>query len=236
MKNPTADHNLPIRVICATREKRERFLTHTSSGKSIKSLINVSKVEVKLFSENTEGLSSLYNSCIDECLDNPTILVFMHDDLILTDFFWAERIREGLSKFQLVGLAGNTHRVPFQPSWAFKNINFEWDDFKFLSGVIGHGKTPFPAQISFYGPPLQDCKLLDGLLLAAKSETLINHRLRFDEQFKFHFYDLDFCRTAEQLNLKMGTIPLSLIHESSGNFGNANWHDSYKSYIKKWGS
>jgi len=90
--------------------------------------------------------------------------------------------------------------------------------------------------LSIFGPPFQQVKLLDGLLLAAFSDTLIQKSLRFDERFDFHFYDLDFCRQAEQLGVTMGTIPLSLIHESGGNFDSHSWRMAYKEYIKKWGS
>jgi hypothetical protein len=40
--------------------------------------------------------------------------------------------------------------------------------------------------------------VLDGLLLAARSETLLSNQLTFDERFDFHFYNMDFCRQAEE--------------------------------------
>ena len=75
---------------------------------------------------------------------------------------------------------------------------------------------------------------MDGLLLAASSETLIKNKLRFDEQFEFHFYDMDFCRQAEVKGVTMGTIPLSLMHESGGNFSSEAWKQGYQKYIQKW--
>jgi GT2 family glycosyltransferase len=75
---------------------------------------------------------------------------------------------------------------------------------------------------------------MDGLFFAVKSETLLRTGLRFDEGFKFHFYDLDFCRQAEVLNLKMGTIGLSVTHESNGNFNTDSWRSAYKDYLQKW--
>jgi hypothetical protein len=77
-------------------------------------------------------------------------------------------------------------------------------------------------------------KLLDGVLLAAHSETLISKNLRFDERFDFHFYDLDFCRQAEAKHLRLGTWPLSLIHESAGQFGSPAWREAYAKYLDKW--
>jgi len=45
--------------------------------------------------------------------------------------------------------------------------------------------------------------------------------LGFDERFGFHFYDLDLCRQAEQRGIRTGTWPISVVHESGGNFGRA---------------
>lgn len=229
-----ANSKLPIRVVCATRLPRHDFLKYTALGKSIKLFIEVSKVEVKLYANNSTGLSELYNKAIEESTNNPAILVFAHDDIVLCDFFWAERIRVGVEQFDIAGLAGNLRRLPKQPSWAFIDDKFNWDHSSNLSGTVAHG-VKFPLiKVSPYGPTGLECKILDGVLLAAKSELLINSKIRFDENFKFHFYDLDFCRQAELKNLKMGTIPLSIIHESSGNFSSEEWKDSYQKYLIKW--
>jgi hypothetical protein len=225
---------LPIRVVCATRLPRNKFLTHTPLGKSIKWFIDTSNAEVKLFADNLTGLSEVYNIAIDESVNNSVIFVFVHDDILFCDFFWAQHIRDGLNKFDIIGLAGNLRRVPKQPSWAFINDNLTWDLSANLSGTVAHG-SKFPEyEIKSYGPTGKECKILDGLLLAVKSETLINNKLRFDEIFKFHFYDIDFCRQAELKNLKMGTIPLSVVHQSGGNFSSAEWRNSYQTYLNKW--
>jgi GT2 family glycosyltransferase len=90
--------------------------------------------------------------------------------------------------------------------------------------------------VSSFGPSGVEVKLLDGLLLAADSATLIGNGLRFDEQFAFHFYDMDFCRQAELKGLRMGTWPLSVVHESGGAFGSQGWRDGYERYLRKYGS
>ena len=82
-----ANNKLPVRVVCATRLPRNKFLSHTSLGKSIKSFIEVSKAEVKLYADNSTGLSEIYNKAIEDSIENPAILVFAHDDIVLYDFF-----------------------------------------------------------------------------------------------------------------------------------------------------
>lgn len=101
--------------------------------------------------------------------------------------------------------------------------------------MLGHG-DPFPniKQLSVYGEPEVEVKLLDGVLLAARSRTLIEHQLRFDPRFHFHFYDMDFCRQAELLQLRMGTCAMSVVHASAGALGSPGWTSAYRDYIAKY--
>jgi GT2 family glycosyltransferase len=157
----------------------------------------------------------------------------MHDDILITDFFWSKRVREGLTDFDVVGIVGNSRRLTCQPSWIMTNLNGIQDDFKYLTGAIGQGSKFPPEKLDVFGPTGLECKLMDGVFFAAYSETLHTSGLRFDPAFKFHFYDMDFCRTAEKLNLRMGTIPLSIVHASYGIMDD-KWRDSYSRYLNKW--
>lgn len=225
-----------IRFVCATREDRATFLSTTALGKSLSLYSFLPFLELRLFEKNALGLPQLYNMAINESRISPAVMVFIHDDVHLADFYWADRILEGLQQFQIIGLAGNRRRVPKQPSWAFIDKHFTWDSPANLTGVVGHG-TGFPcAKLSVYGPSSQEVKLLDGLMLACRSETLIDNELYFDERFNFHLYDVDFCRSAQQKGVRMGTWPISVIHESGGNFGTAGWRNDYNKYLDKWGN
>jgi uncharacterized membrane protein len=222
----------PIVVVVATRHTEPEFHTQTATGKSLQ-LIKSERVSLKLFPENSTGLPALYNSVIDAYLDEDVILVFAHDDLHFLDLFWPERFDQGLSEFDLVGVVGNRTRHAMQPSWAFLDVQGTWDNKDNLSGSIAHGEHFPPETFAEFGPT-GAVKILDGLCLAAATTVLKTSGLRFDERFNFHFYDLDFCRQAEALQLQAGTIPLSLIHESKGSFNNQSWLDAYKAYIAKW--
>jgi GT2 family glycosyltransferase len=225
---------IKFRFVVATRETAEDFWSKTATGISL-SLYQASIIEVSLFPENSSGLPAIYNEVIEKSKDDPAILIFAHDDLHILDFHWMNTIFNGLTIFGIVGLAGNKRRVPFQPSWYFIDRELTPDDRVNLSGVVGHGTSFPPENISVFGNPFQEVKLLDGLFLAASSEILIKNHLKFDDRFKFHFYDLDFCRQAEIRGISMGTIPLSLIHQSGGNFGSEDWKQSYLKYLQKWG-
>ena len=221
-----------VRVVCATRESKEGF-SSTALGRSLASH-RTPILELRVFDRNTRGLPAVYNEAIAEAASDPALLVFVHDDVHLIDFYWIDNLILGLAVFDIVGLAGNRRRLPWQPSWCFINEEFEMDRPENLSGLVAQGNCFPPQFISKYGAPRQQVKLLDGLFLAARSETLVNRELRFDERFDFHFYDLDFCRQAELLNLKMGTWSISLIHESGGAFGTPSWKAGYIRYLEKW--
>jgi hypothetical protein len=223
----------PVRVVCGTRASEQDFFLESALGRSLRLHQVANPFELRLFSENSQGLSTIYNLVIEEARERPAILVFAHDDIHLCDVHWSERIAEGLRTFDIVGVAGNTRRVPRQPSWVFIDDDFTGEEARFMSGIVGHGRG-VPHEMSNFGPSKRACKLLDGVLLAADSERLIQSGVRFDEQFDFHFYDMDFCRQAELAHLTMGTWPLSIVHESKGDFGSPRWRQMLERYRAKY--
>jgi hypothetical protein len=224
---------MKMKLVIATRESASDFFKKTATGRSL--AFNKPKfIDLLLFPSNLKGLPTVYNYAIKESTNDPCILVFMHDDLHLLDYFWYHRINDGLKFFQVLGLVGNKCRAPGQPSWACKDTSFTWDKTENLSGVLGHGKQFPPINFDIFGESRKQVKLLDGMLLAAESKTLLENNIFFDEIFKFHFYDLDFCRQAELKNISCGTWDISLMHESTGSFGTVDWKDGYKKYLEKW--
>ena len=230
---PVVEKSARILMVVATRHSEEEFHRLSATGKSL-AFYQFPFVELKLFANNATGLPTLYNQVIQAHQDEDLTIVFAHDDLHFLDFFWARHVFQGLEKHDLIGVVGNRVRHPFQPSWAYKNIQGEWDAVENLSGTIAHGKQFPPDVFAVFGQNGQ-VSLLDGLLLAAKASTFKRSGLRFDERFQFHFYDLDVCRQASQLQLTMGTVPVSVMHESEGSFNNQAWLDAYKTYVAKWG-
>lgn len=221
-----------IRVVSATRQNREAFFSSSALGRSL-SIYRPPAVEVRLFPNNVRGLAEVYNEAIAEAFADDLVLVFVHDDVHLYDFNWADGLRRGLNTFDVLGLAGNRRRVAGQPGWLFTDERLTRDSRDNLSGVIAHGCGFPPDSIDVFGAAGQEVKLLDGVLLAVTSTTLRAKSLRFDERFDFHFYDLDFCRQAERAGLRMGTWPISVMHESKGNFA-SGWRQGYETYLDKW--
>ena len=224
-----------FRIVVATRVAESEFASGTALGRSL-GLFPYPFIELRLFAANRVGLPALYNRVLRESAADPAILVFVHDDVAFQDFFWPNHLVEALRLFDVVGLAGNTQRVPKQPAWRFTNDSLEKAERAHLSGIVAHGKSWPPDYVGYYGPPYQRVQLLDGLLLAAPSEKLLASGVAFDERFEFHFYDLDFCRQAELRGLTLGTCSVSVLHASDGQFGTPTWRAAYARYLDKWGS
>lgn len=224
-----------FRIICATRASAEEFRTKSALGRSLEQY-PFPFMDVALCPNNRHGLPQVYNGAIRRFAAEPAVLVFVHDDVHLLDFFWPDRILQGLERFGVVGVAGNVRRVPNQPSWVHVDERFTPDHARYLSGAVAHGAGWPPEQVHYFGTVGREVKLLDGVLLAVRSETLQRHALRFDENFDFHFYDLDFCRQAERAGVTLGTVPMPIVHQSTGNYRDESWRKSYAKYLSKWGS
>lgn len=222
-----------FRIVSGTRASEANFVTATALGRSLWKFRSHPNLEVEIYFDNSRSLGDIYNQSIRNAEDNHAILVFLHDDVYLEDLRWTSKAGRALRKVDLVGVAGNRRRLPRQPNWAFVDAAFAWDEPRNLSGAVWYGEPP--GTVSRFGPSRQDCKLLDGVMLISDSRTLHRHGLRFDPQFAFHFYDLDFCQQAEWRGLKMGTANIKLVHQSVGAFGSAAWLAAYERYLQKYG-
>lgn len=221
-----------IIVASATRLPAEKFWQESALGQSLRRLAFDTRLSASVAFENTEGLPVIYNRLIQQAPPE-SLLVFLHDDVWLDDFLFAQRIAEGLEAYDAIGIAGNRRRLRNQPSWAFVNDRFTWDEPANLSGSVAHGSTPF-GPVSYFGPAPAECELLDGVLLAARRDVLADSGVTFDERFSFHFYDMDFCRTLRAKGLRLGTWPIALTHQSGGGFNSPGWRAGREAYLRKW--
>lgn len=225
-----------IEIVSATRFSETDFWNKSALGLSLRRLRYDRRLVPRIAVENRRGLPEVFNARL-LAQDSADLLVFVHDDVWIDDYFLADHIIEGLRTYDVLGVAGNRRRVPNQRGWAFIDHvdgKFVWDAKANLSGSIGHGKTAAGA-VSYYGPLPADCELLDGVFMAASKPLLKARSVAFDTRFDFHFYDIDFCRSARQAGLRLGTWPICLTHQSGGAFGSESWHQRYRAYIDKWG-
>ncbi|RQR43473.1 hypothetical protein DIE20_11390 [Burkholderia sp. Bp9131] len=223
----------PLRIVCATPHKQRDFLTHTPLGRSLVTHQFLNPLSTAIYSDHKLTRAMAYNRAIETARSDPAILVFVHDDVHLLDFQWQDKIREGVHAYDVMGVVGNVRVPPRHTGWSFVDEQFTRDDPRNLSGIVGHGRG-FPCAVTSYGAPGKRVKLLDGFLLAADSETLIENDLRFDERLRTHFYDLDFCLQADARGLALGTWPLSVVQESPGAFDSTAWREDFDRYRSKY--
>jgi hypothetical protein len=224
---------MEIEIVCATRLTREAFWAKSALGQSMRRLVGDRRLLTRVITQNKRGLPLIYNEALSS--GEPTrIVVMIHDDVWLEDYFLADRLQEGLAQFDVLGVAGNRRRLPRQPSWGHADTKFQWDGPQHLSGAIAHGPQPFGA-IDHFGQVAAECELLDGVFLAARRGRIHDAQCWFDPRFDFHFYDMDFCRTARGKGMRLGTWPICLTHQSGGAFAGEAWERGYRIYLDKWG-
>lgn len=229
-------HTEKIKVVIASRLNEQDFPTKSETAKSIIEL-GFPNIHMRVALQNNLSLSTIYNTVIEESKNDPAILVFIHDDVIMLDYFWPLRIIESLKKYDIIGVAGSKVREPFKGSWGHKKLDdgsIVISPIEEVSGIVRHGKELANSKLTYFGDLDCEVKLLDGVLLAVHSDTLHKTNVRFDPIFDFNLYDLDFCRSAEQSNLRMGTCPLAIIHCGKGQYLSDNWKSNYSKYIEKW--
>lgn len=243
-----------ITFISASRAPEELFISCSPLGLSLDRLRSIkvckptSETELNILYrgviefQNSRGLPDVFNASIEARLAarslprseeiRDEILVFVHDDVWLDDAQIGEHLLSGLDRFDIIGVAGSVNRVPGQLSWFDLKSGLDFPVHA-MSGMICHGSDPC-GEISYFGPWHQSCELLDGVFMAVRLSTIARTGLRFDPRFRFHYYDMDFCRTARSLGLRLGTWPIALTHQSQGGFGD-EWRRCYPEYLAKWG-
>lgn len=224
-----------IHLVAATKLREEAFWSQSLLGRSLEKWRDNDSLTWTISFENRKGLPRVYNESIER-QTHADVMVFMHDDVWLADQEWIEKVGDALRTFDVVGVAGNKRRQPGQSSWAFRPWNqtgFHWDR-PHLSGRIAHG-TDEAHEVDEFGPAPASCELLDGVFLAINARVLRETGISFDARYSFHFYDLDFCRSARRMGLLLGTWPIELIHASAGSFGSPSWLGMWAHYKAKWG-
>jgi glycosyltransferase involved in cell wall biosynthesis len=223
-----------ICFVAATRLGEAEFWAKSPLGLGLQPLLGDSTISTQITFNNAEGLPAVYNRAIHQA-NGSEILVFLHDDIWLEDPDFIQKIIIASKKYDVIGVAGNTRISKFQPAWLFRCIDngrFIWDS-EYLSGSVRHG-TPGLSVPAVYGPTPARCELMDGVFLAGRRSVLLRSKVFYDEKFRFHFYDMDFCRTARRAGLSLGTWPLDILHVSQGAFGSPGWREGYAIYFKKW--
>lgn len=171
------------------------------------------KVNVVLpYYENKKKISTRYNAAISNFRHEDSILVLAHDDIVITDKSWIEKLHQALEKYDVVGLAGASRATIKEPAlWHIMG------DKEYHTGAVYHVSNENTVYRTYFGKHGR-ALLLDGLFLAFNPKKIYDKGIAFDETCPsgFHFYDLDFSLTCNKHQLKMGTANISVVHSSPG--------------------
>jgi GT2 family glycosyltransferase len=175
--------------------------------------------------ENKDGLPHVYNKFINESYANKRV-IFVHDDVLIEDLFWEEKLNLAFDKYDIVGLAGakKCDLSSNAPAW---HLMAKPEDYL---GEVAHGHQG-KTWTTIFGPTNGRTLTLDGLFIAVNINNLITTGVRFDENFQFHHYDITFCLRANQNKLKMGITPIKVTHFGLGDSMNTpEWHQSAEKF------
>ena len=168
-------------------------------------------VRVYVFFDNHDGLPTCYNKALDNIKDS-AFLCFVHDDWTLLDCFFFDKLVK--SKFDVVGVAGGLEYTP-PPTWQSKPFLWTSACNGKGSGFVFHTFPSGALYPSSFGPAPCPCVWIDGQCLIL-GKNAIAKGLKFEETWKFDFYDGQLAFDALKLGLKVGVEPIACVHESAG--------------------
>lgn len=217
-----------ILLVCATQKNEEDFWADTTTGMSVKRHIECKNIdETEIAFSNSKGLCEVYNQFLIEKYKD-YIILFVHDDIIIQDINLKLKLNDAIKDFDIVGVAGTSEFGLKSPVVWHNSPKTKW------SGAVGHPVAEGQLQVNYFGPWPRQCMVLDGLFLAINTEKILESKVKFDEQFKFHFYDLAFCVDAHMAGHTLGTWDIPLTHFSHGDYNNDEWRESENKFIKKY--
>lgn len=204
------------------------------------------KVDVKIFFNNSRGLSEVYNEVLNEteCAD---YTVFVHDDLWINDYLVYDKLQDSSKYFDVIGICGGK-------TWDTDSIDtnhpINWCVASRRSGINGFmihaldvNKNSKKHTMSYmnstlfatsYGETPSRTLTIDGSFICFTKKA-VEAGLRFDSQFKFHFYDMDVSLSAFVKKLSVGVSPILATHESIGDSqSQPEFLESQKKFLLKW--
>lgn len=220
---------MKIKIISATNEKSAEGLSIVNAYNKISGTD-----EIKIFTDNTRGLSEVYNEAIEIYKDDCDVLLFCHDDLFISDVLFSEKLENAMKTFDVVGIAGTNNISLSKPSFPEMPTAWHNSDRKGWAGFVEHPHGDGLYSTTYFGPTPAEVVTIDGLFIAVKTSS-ITDKIRFDEQFMFDFYDLDFCFTCYTNELKIGVEGIYCRHNSHGEgLLKPEYKETEKLFLNKW--
>jgi GT2 family glycosyltransferase len=189
---------------------------------------NNGDIDIKIFPNNTRGLSTVYNEVLKDPKNRGKIALFVHDDVELEDLFLLEKLIH--SPYSITGVAGarSFNKKSQLAAW---HLSAPREDYVGEAAHFNSGKV----WTTVFGPTKSRALVLDGLFLSCKIDNLVDKEVYFDEDFNFHFYDIAFCLRANQKGVTCGVLPIRVVHHGLGDSMNSEeWKKSNELFKQKY--
>lgn len=195
-----------------------------------------SQAKFKFITKNERGLPDIYNDHFTKKIaDKHDIVVFCHDDLYIDDNKLRGKLYKSMfvDNYDVVGLAGASTCTINEDKPTLWHLMSERDSW---SGTVFHpvGQDTNQIMSTTYGPTPRRCLVLDGLFLAVNIKRARETGWRFNENFKFHHYDIAASLDANEKQMKLGTCMIHAIHDSPGlaSLEDESWQSSSKKFLE----
>ena len=215
-------------LVYASQAKSSVELKNKYGKYNILESTSLDKVQLAEHYDNTKSLSRVYNNYIK---NNDTTIVLVHDDVLIRDEQWIEKLENALNTYDVVGLAGASE-AKIQPPCLWHIMCPRETHRGRVSHVNEDRSGTFVTNFGKQGRVL----LLDGVFLAFKAKRIFEAGVNFDttNPAGFHFYDIDFCMSCNSKKLKLGTTYIDVVHNSHGLRSYTDeWHSGQAWFMQK---
>jgi len=175
--------------------------------------ISNSKVYGNLvFNDGSKGLSEIYNQAVKLFPKEEEYLFVHHDVEMQTDDWYDKIVDMKECGCDIIGVAGTSNFDLNDGRWWFQNGIPQFND---CHGKVIHTDDVKSWETNFGPSPAENLDVVDGLFLFV-TKNIFDAGIKFDERFKFHFYDVSFCIRAKKMGFKIGVADVLVKHLSIG--------------------
>jgi hypothetical protein len=188
-------------------------------------------IKLKIHFNNKTPLPKIYNQYLTkETLAKHDIVVFAHDDVYVDDLKVKGKLDLAANGLDIIGVAGCLNPKLQKPAlWHLMSDQKDW------RGHVAHTVDERGViQMTSFGPTPSRVAIVDGVFIAVNLKSILDVDWRFNEKFEFHHYDISSCIDANKLKLKVGVIPVNIIHDSPGlkDYNNTNYQESQNKFLQ----
>jgi len=219
---------MKINVVIPTKLSEKDYVKTEAGALLMKLLKHYPSVGVTVESENSRGLVEIFQEHLDD--KNFDYVLFIHDDVLLRDVLTFDVLQKAFEVYDIVGLAGSSYQV-------YNSLDStRWDTGSYTrgdwGGFVAHTQNSGNITSNYFGVTPKQVVVIDGLFMGFNSKKFRKLGIKLDPQFKFHHYDLDTSITCYSAGMRLGVVPLFVIHESIGEL-DEGWKESASLFFKK---